>query len=85
MRPMPIPLVEAEGRWSFDSKTGAQTIVDRRIGRNELSAVRTLLACLDAQHDYFGRARQATGTGVYATRLLSITPQVVADLGELVD
>jgi hypothetical protein len=69
--PMPIPLVETEGRWTFDTKLGAQTIVDRRIGRNELSAIRTLLACVDAQHDYFERARQATGTGVYATRLFS--------------
>ena len=46
------------------------TIVDRRIGRNELSAIRTLLACVDAQHDYFDRAKQATGSGVYATRLV---------------
>jgi hypothetical protein len=69
--PMPIPLIETEGRWTFDSEVGAQTIVDRRIGRNELSAIRTLLACVDAEHDYFERARQATGTGVYATRLLS--------------
>ena len=42
--PMPIPLVESDGRWTFDTKAGAQTIVDRRIGRNELSAIRTLLA-----------------------------------------
>jgi hypothetical protein len=69
--PLPIPLVESNGRWSFDTKSGAQTIVDRRIGRNELSAIRTLLACVDAEHDFFDRARQATGTGVYATRLVS--------------
>jgi hypothetical protein len=37
----------------------------------ELGAVRTLLACGDAQRDYFKRTRQATGTGVYATHLLS--------------
>ena len=42
--PMPIPLVESNGRWSFDTKAGAQTVIDRRIGRNELSAIRTLLA-----------------------------------------
>ena len=69
--PLPIPLVENNGRWSFDTKAGAQTIVDRRIGRNELSAIRTLLAAVDAEHDYFDRARQATGTGAYAARLLS--------------
>jgi hypothetical protein len=69
--PLPIPLVESNGRWIFDTKAGAQAIVDRRIGRNELSAIRTLLACSDAQHDYFDRAKQETGSGVYATRLVS--------------
>jgi Protein of unknown function (DUF2950) len=69
--PFPIPLVESNGRWIFDTKTGAQTVIDRRIGRNELSAIRTLLACVDAQRDYFERAKQANGSGVYATRLVS--------------
>jgi hypothetical protein len=69
--PMPIPLVEDNGRWTFDTKAGAQSVVDRRIGRNELSAVRTLLASVDAQRDYFERARQANGSGEYATRLFS--------------
>jgi hypothetical protein len=69
--PLPIPIVESNGRWTFDTKAGEQTIIDRRIGRNELKAIRTLLACVDAQRDYFDRARQATDTGVYATKLLS--------------
>jgi Protein of unknown function (DUF2950) len=72
--PLPIPLVENNGHWVFDTQAGAQTIIDRRIGRNELSAIRTLLACADAQHDFFERTRQATGTGTYATRVLS-TPR----------
>ena len=29
--PLPIPLVENNGRWTFDTKAGAQTIIDRRI------------------------------------------------------
>jgi len=69
--PLPIPVVESNGRWIFDTKAGAQTIIDRRIGRNELSAIRTLLAAVDAQSDYFERAKQAGGTGVYATRFIS--------------
>ena len=69
--PMPIPLVENNGRWTFDTKAGAQTIIDRRIGRNELAAIRKLLASADAEHDYFGRAKQANGSGEYATRLVS--------------
>src|ERR1700761_135424 len=66
--PLPIPLVQTDGRWTFDTAAGAEMIVDRRIGRNELSAIRTLLACVDAQHDYFDRTKQQTGKGVYAAR-----------------
>src|SRR5690348_2334590 len=73
--PLPIPLVENTGRWTFNTKAGAQAIVDRRIGRNELSAIRTLLACADAQHDFFERTRQANGSGAYATRFISTPGQ----------
>jgi hypothetical protein len=69
--PLPIPVVESNGRWTFDTKAGAQTIIDRRIGRNELSAIRTLLAAVDAQRDFFQRAKQESGTGVYAARFIS--------------
>jgi Protein of unknown function (DUF2950) len=95
--PLPIPVIESNGRWTFDTQAGDQMIIDRRIGRNELSAIRTLLACVDAQPNYFDRAKKATGSGVYATRLVS-TPgrrdgvywPVVADetespLGPLID
>jgi hypothetical protein len=73
--PMPIPLVKNDGHWTFDTKAGAQTIIDRRIGRNELSAIRTLLACVNAQNDYFDRAKQANGLGEYAARLVSTLGQ----------
>jgi hypothetical protein len=56
---------------TFDTEAGDQTIVDRRIGRNELSAIRTLLACIDAQRDYFVRTQQTSGSGTYASRILS--------------
>ena len=69
--PLPIPLVEKDGRWTFDTAAGAQTIVDRRVGRNELSAIRTLLASVDAQHAYFDLIKQQIGRGVYTTRFIS--------------
>ncbi len=69
--PMPIPLIEQNGKWHFDSHQGAQQIVDRRIGRNEIAAIRTCLAYVDAQLDYFDLFKQATGTGAYAQRLVS--------------
>jgi len=67
---MPIPIVEAAGQWHFDSVAGAQELVDRRIGRNEILAIRTLLAVVDAQKEYFALTAQQ-GHGEYAQRLVS--------------
>ncbi len=69
--PLPMPLVRRDGEWVFDSQAGAQEIVDRRIGRNEIAAIRFALAYVDAQHAYFDLFKQATGKGRYAMRLVS--------------
>ena len=37
--PFPIPLVSENGAWYFDSKTGTQEILFRRIGENETTAI----------------------------------------------
>lgn len=37
--PFPIPLVSKNGAWYFDSKTGTQEILFRRIGENEAVAI----------------------------------------------
>jgi len=69
--PLPIPLVKADNGWHFDAATGAQEIVDRRIGRNELLTIRTLLASVEAEKDYFDRVQRGTGTGVYTVHFFS--------------
>jgi hypothetical protein len=69
--PLPIPLIKEGERWRFDSATGAQEIVDRRIGRNELKTIQTLLAAVAAEQDYFDRVKRGTGTGFYAERFFS--------------
>jgi hypothetical protein len=69
--PLPIPIVQRQSRWYFDSREGAQEIVDRRIGGNEIAAIRVSLAYVDAQNDYFQRKKQQNGTGEYAQRLVS--------------
>ncbi len=73
--PMPIPIVQVDGHWQFDATTGAQDIVDRRIGRNELLTIQTLLSAVAAEQDYFARMKQANGTGAYAQRLYSTQGQ----------
>jgi hypothetical protein len=37
--PFPIPLVSKDGAWFFDSDTGTQEILFRRIGENEATAI----------------------------------------------
>jgi hypothetical protein len=37
--PFPIPLVSRNGTWRFDSRAGADEILFRRIGKNELTAI----------------------------------------------
>jgi len=69
--PLPIPLVQSKGKWTFDSTEGAQAIIDRRIGSNELLTIQTLYSCVDAEQDYFARMKAKTGTGVYASKIFS--------------
>jgi Protein of unknown function (DUF2950) len=63
--PFPIPIVQANNHWHFDSQAGAQELVNRRIGGNEITAIRTSLAYVDAQKAFFAV------TGHYAQRLAS--------------
>jgi hypothetical protein len=68
--PFPIPLVQSHGRWHFDSQAGAQELVNRRIGRNEIAAIRTTLAYVDAQKAFFAITGE-NGQAEYAQRLAS--------------
>src|SRR5262245_19730450 len=50
--PFPIPLVQEAGAWRFDTEAGAEEILDRRIGENELAAIEVMHAYVDAQREY---------------------------------
>jgi len=50
--PMPIPLVHGKDGWRFDTKAGETEILDRRIGRNELSVIEVCRAYVEAQRDF---------------------------------
>ena len=67
--PLPIPLVEKDGSWRFDTVAGREEILYRRIGRNELATIEAALAYVDAQNDYAEMA--PSGAGVYAQRIVS--------------
>jgi len=63
--PFPIPLKNNAGAWYFDTPSGVKEILFRRIGRNELSAIRVCYALAEAQNEYFGVKQQ------YAQKILS--------------
>lgn len=69
--PFPIPLVNNRAGWEFDAAAGRQEILYRRIGRNELDAIQTSLAYVDAQNEYAEKDRTGEGVGVYAQRIVS--------------
>lgn len=63
----PAPLVEQKHGWKFDLRAGEREVLRRRLGRNELMAMETLLQLADAQERY----AQQVGDGRYATQLVS--------------
>ena len=69
--PMPIPIVRSGDRWRFATEEGAQEIVNRRIGGNELHAIYVLRAYIGAQREYATRDRDGDGVLQYAQKLAS--------------
>ncbi len=68
--PFPIPLVNTRTGWEFDTDEGRIEVLYRRIGRNELDAIQTALAFVDAENEYADKDR-GEGVGVYAQRIVS--------------
>jgi hypothetical protein len=50
--PMPVPIVKTGKRWHFQTEEGRQEILNRRIGKNEMGAIQTCLAVVDAEKEY---------------------------------
>jgi hypothetical protein len=69
--PFPIPLVKNGNSWFFDTAAGREEILNRRIGKNELSTIRVCRAYVDAQREYASEDRNADQVLQYAQRLRS--------------
>src|ERR1700682_1471926 len=54
--PFPIPLVSKNGKWYFDSDTGKQEIMFRRIGENEATAIQVCEEFAMAMNDEGAKA-----------------------------
>ncbi len=75
--PMPIPVINVadgtntSGVWQFDTETGEQEILDRRIGRNEINAIGICHAYVEAQREYATHAFSSMGHLEYAQHFVS--------------
>lgn len=76
--PFPIPIVKAKtgDQWRFDTAAGAEEILNRRIGENELSAISTCRAYALAQWEYFTEGdHDNDGVAEYAQKFISTPGQ----------
>jgi Protein of unknown function (DUF2950) len=69
--PFPIPIVSEGGKWHFDSPTGVDELINRRVGANELDTIQSCLAYADAQREYYMRNPENSPLLHYAGRLVS--------------
>lgn len=70
--PAPIPLVNRDGKWLFDTSAGVEEVLNRRIGENELSAIQTCRAYAVAQWEYYTEGDwDHDGVAEYAQKLFS--------------
>ncbi|MFZ3215302.1 MAG: DUF2950 domain-containing protein [Candidatus Acidiferrales bacterium] len=64
--PTPIPLIKKDNVWYFDTAAGKREILYRRVGQNELSAIRVCQELVAAEKDYFSK-----DDSEYAAKLVS--------------
>jgi hypothetical protein len=68
--PLPVPLVEKAGSWSFDTAAGKREILMRRIGRNEIDAIDVCHGYVEAQEEYASEPRGGSTVTQYAQRVI---------------
>lgn len=69
--PMPIPLVQDGSSWRFDSDKGANEILNRRIGANELIAIDILRTYPEAQRIYSMTPHDHSDVRSFARHIIS--------------
>jgi hypothetical protein len=69
--PLPVPIVQAGGKWRFDAAAGRQELFNRRIGANELDAIDICNGYVEAQYEYAFKVREGFEVNQYAQRIVS--------------
>jgi hypothetical protein len=69
--PVPIPIVKDGESWYFDAEAGANEILVRRIGQNELDAIEVCRGYVEAQREYAQTRHDGALVNQYAQRIVS--------------
>ena len=69
--PFPAPLVKDGEGWKFDSEAAKEEVLARRVGRNELQAIRLCRAYVDVQREYASQSHDGKPAGFFAQRIRS--------------
>jgi hypothetical protein len=67
----PLRLIKHAKGWYYDVEPASKKSLRAKIGRDEYTAIQTLLAIVDAQQDYVSLDPMKFGVPTYARRLLS--------------
>jgi hypothetical protein len=69
--PFPVPILQRNGAWRFDTRDGMKEIFNRRIGRNELLTIAALKEFVEAEREYAASDLDQDSIHQYARRLVS--------------
>ena len=69
--PFAFPLVKSGDAWRFDTAAGKDELLNRRVGGNEIDAIKVLQAIADAEQDYASEPRKGDGVVQYTTKFAS--------------
>ncbi|HTB14545.1 MAG TPA: DUF2950 family protein [Bryobacteraceae bacterium] len=69
--PFPVPIVEKDGKWSFEPAQGELEVRARRIGANEIDVIDMSAGFVQAQQQYAEADRDKDGILEYAEFLMS--------------
>ena len=69
--PFPVPIVNGGKGWYFDTAAGKEEVIARRIGRNELAAIRLCRIYVAAQRVYAQKGHDGRPAGLVAATFRS--------------
>jgi Protein of unknown function (DUF2950) len=69
--PFPIPIIKKDQGWIFDTNSGKEELLYRRIGQNELYTIAVLRDLVIEQREYASQVRDGSGVKQFAQKIQS--------------